>query len=223
MQYIEAFFNLLGSFICHQMPERTLRAGALLLPVCARDMGIYTGIFVAALFITMSGRLKAQKPPSIAMVITMCLLMLPMILDGMLSYCGIIETSNAARLFTGLFFGLPIPFLLVPAAHFSINGANESKVLKHAGELIPVYCSGIILCMVLFWGYVPYFLSGSIFALGLLFLLSRISYTIFTRMQRYKQGKLYMLSTAGTVCIIIFLYLLSQFILQPLKRMLLNG
>lgn len=191
------------------------------MPVCARDMGIYTGIFVATYFLILFRRLKSQKPPSIVIVIMMCLLMLPMILDGMLSYCGIIETNNATRLFTGLYFGLPIPFLLVPAAHFSITGANESQVLKHAGELIPVYCSGTILCMLLFWGHVPYLLASTIFVLGLLFLLSRISYTIFARMQRYKQGKLYMLTMVGTVCIIIFLFLLSQFVLQPLKEMLL--
>jgi uncharacterized membrane protein len=221
MHAIEAFFNLLGSLICHQLPERTLRAGVLLLPVCARDMGIYTGIFVSGLFLLLFRRLRAQKPPRISLVITMCLLMLPMMFDGVLSYCGIIETSNAVRLFTGLFFGLPIPFFLVPAAHFSISGKNESQVLDHALELVPVYSSGIILCILLLQGIVPYWLAGSIFASGLLFLLSRISYTIFARMQGYKRGKLYMLTTAGTVCILIFLFLLSAFVLQPLKEMLL--
>ncbi len=223
MHYIESFFNLLGSLICHQMPERTLVAGTLPLPVCARDMGIYAGIFSSALFLLVFRRLRAQKPPSLAVTIAMCLLMLPMILDGLLSYCGIIETNNTARLFTGLFFGLPIPFFLVPAAHFKISGSNVDPVLNHAAELLPIYCTGAILCVLLLRGIVPYWLAALIFVFGLLFLLSRISYTIFTRMLWYKRGRLYILTTMGTVCIIIILFLLSVFVLQPLKRIMLLG
>ncbi len=221
LHYIEAFFNLLGSLICHQMPERTLTAGTMLLPVCARDTGIYTGIFTSALFLLVSRRLRAQKPPGIAVTIAMCFSMLPMILDGLLSYCGIIETNNAVRLFTGLFFGLPIPFFLVPAAHFKVYSPNERLVLNHAAELLPVYCAGLVLCLLLLRGIVPYWPAALIFVLGLLFLLSRISYTILARMLRYKRGKLYMLTMVATVCIIIFLFLLSKFVLQPLKVMLL--
>lgn len=218
-----AFFDLMGSLICHQLPSRTLSAGGVLLPVCARDMGIYAGVFTSALFLISCKRLRAEKPPGIAAAVVMCLLMLPMVFDGVLSYLGIIETNNAARLFTGMFFGLPIPFLLVPAAHYSISGRNERPVLKHVLELLPVYCMGTLLGLLLLQGLLPYLLAGTVFTLGLLFLLSRITFTILVRMLRYKRKMVYVLTVAGTLCIMTILFFLSYYVLQPLKEMLLAG
>lgn len=216
-----AFFNLMGSLICHQLPSRTLSAGGVLLPVCARDMGIYTGILTSALFLILCRRLKANKPPAIVATVIMCLLMLPMVFDGVLSYLGIIETNNVTRLFTGLLFGIPIPFLLIPAAHYSISGHNDRTVLRHVLELLPVYSMGTLLGLLLLQGFVPYFLAGSVFTLGLVFLLLRITYTILVRMLRYKRKTVYILTVSGTICVIAILFLLSHYVLQPLKEVLL--
>ncbi len=213
----------MGSLICHQLPSRTLYAGGRLLPVCARDMGIYSGIFISALFLMVLRRLRAQKPPDIVSTVVMCVLMLPMVSDGILSYTGVIETNNAARLFTGLLFGLPIPFLLIPAAHYSILGQNERPVLRHIIELLPVYVIGAILGLLLLKGLVPYELAGLIYVFGLVFLLSRITYTILARMRRVRHRILYPLTAAGTLCVLTVLYLLSAHVLQPLKEMLLKG
>jgi uncharacterized membrane protein len=38
-----------GSFICHQMPERSFHLSGYQLPVCARCLGIYAGVALAAL------------------------------------------------------------------------------------------------------------------------------------------------------------------------------
>jgi uncharacterized membrane protein len=220
---MEELFNRIGSLICHQLPSRTLSAGGRLLPVCARDMGIYTGIFVSALFLMALRRLRAQKPPGIALAVAMCALMLPMVFDGVLSYTGIIETNNTARLFTGLLFGLPIPFLLVPAAHYSVYGQNERPVLRSILELPVVYAIGSILCFMLLKSMVPYDLACLIYVFGFAFLLSRITYTILARMRRVKRNTLYVMTVAGTLCVLTFLYLLSAYVLQPLKVILLTG
>ncbi len=220
---MEEFFNRMGSLICHQLPSRTLSAGDRLLPVCARDMGIYAGIFISALFLMALRRLRAQKPPGIAPTVVMCALMLPMVFDGVLSYTGAVETNNAARLFTGLLFGLPIPFLLIPAAHYSVSGQNERPVLRHILELLPVYVIGVILGLLLLYSLVPYDLAGMVYVFGLVFLLSRITYTILARMRRVQRKTLYPLTVAGTLCVLTFLYLLSGYVLQPLKEILLKG
>lgn len=220
---MEEFFNRMGSLICHQLPSRTLSAGGNLLPVCARDMGIYAGIFISALFLMTLRRLRAQKPPGIASTVAMCVLMMPMVFDGVLSYTGVIETNNTARLFTGLLFGLPIPFLLIPAAHYSISGQNERPVLRHMLELPVIYVIGAILGLLLLKGLVPYDLAGLIYVFGLVFLLSRITYTILARMRRIQRKMLYALTVAGTLCVLTFLYLLSAYVLQPLKDILLKG
>lgn len=219
MDYLEALFELAGSLICHQLPSRSLTAGNMTFPVCARDTGIYAGIFVSALFLTAFRRLKAQKPPGIAAAAVMCLFMLPMIMDGILSYTGITQTNNTVRLFTGLYFGLPIPIFLAPAAHFSISGTNEAPVLKRLAELWPVYGVGTVLCLLLLKGLVPYHIAGLIFISGLVFLISRLSYTIFARIRRFRKGKLYLAAALGTICALTFLFLLSRLVFGPLKRL----
>ena len=213
----------MGSLICHQLPSRSLYADYIVLPVCARDTGIYAGIFTGALFLLLFRRLKAQRPPKTAVSVIMCVLMLPMVLDGILSYIGIIETNNITRLFTGAFFGLPIPFFLVPAAHFSIHGANDKAVLKNASELVLAYVAALILCLLLLKGLVPYTMAGLIFVSGFLFLLSRLTYTILVRMGRFRQRVLYAVTCGIILCILIFLFLISTFVLQPLKAILPGG
>lgn len=217
-----AFFDLMGSLICHQLPSRTLSAGGVLLPVCARDMGIYTGILTSAMFLILCRRLRADKPPAVAAAVVMCLLMLPMIFDGALSYLGFIVTNNVTRLFTGLLFGLPIPFFLIPAAHFSISGRNEIPILRNVFELLIVYSMGALLSLLLLYGFVPYFLGGSIFTLGFVFLLSRITYTILVRVWKFKHKAVYIFTVSGTICVMAFLFLLSHYVLQPLKEILLT-
>lgn len=223
MASLEKLFNLVGSLICHQLPSRSLYAGNMVLPVCARDTGIYAGIFTGTLFLILFRRLKAQKPPGTAVSVFMCVFMLPMILDGLLSYMGIIETNNMIRLFTGALFGLPIPFFLVPAAHFSIYGDNNKAVLKNAVELALTYGATLILCILLLKGLVPYVAAGLIFISSFLFLLSRLSYTIFARMERFSPRVLYAVTFCTTLCMLIFLFLISTFLLQPLKAVLLGG
>lgn len=220
---MEELFNLAGSLICHQLPSRSLYAGGTVLPVCARDTGIYAGIFTAMLFLLLMRRFGAQKPPDTATAVFMCILMLPMILDGLLSYTGVIVTNNTVRLITGGLFGLPIPIFLAPAAHFRIDGKNEKPVLKHAAELVPAYAFLLLLCALYLGGLVPYMAAGLVFVTGLLFLLGRLAYTVLSRLGRFRSGILIVVTAGTTACMIAFLYLLSAFVLQPLKMTLLGG
>lgn len=223
MVTLEQLFDLIGSFICHQLPSRTLNAGGTALPVCARDMGIYAGIFSSMLFLMLLRRLKAQKIPGTRVSVLMCVLMMPMILDGMLSYMGVIGTDNATRLFTGALFGLPIPFFLVPAARFNAYGANSGAVLKNNAEFLTVYAITILLCFLLLKGLVPYTAAALIFVLGFIFLLSRISYTILFRLGRFGQKTLYAVTGCTTLCVLTVMYFISAYLLQPIKDVLLGG
>lgn len=168
-------------------------------------------------------RLKSQKLPGTMMSVIMCLFMVPMITDGLLSYMNIIRTNNVIRLFTGAFFGLPIPFFLVPAANYSISGDNNIAVLKNKAELIAAYTAVFILCMLQLKGFMPYEAAGLIFITSFLFLLSRLSYTILARSKLLKQKMLYACTFFATVCIIVFLFFISSNFLQPIKGILTGG
>jgi len=214
-------FDWAGSLICHQLPERSLMAGDLVLPVCARDMGIYAGIFTAFAYLAVMRRFGAQRPPGLAASVGMTVMMLPMMLDGVLSYAGIIETNNTVRLFTGLFFGLPVPILLVPAANFSVYGRNDRPVLKNWTELIVVYVAGILICASILHGLMPYAAAGLMYVAGLLSLISRIIFTVVRRSSTGSKWRIRIATVLGSASALIFLYVLSSYILQPLKEMLL--
>lgn len=223
MTWLEDIFNLFGSLICHQLPERTLSAGGALLPVCARDTGIYLGVFVSATYLLILGRWKTKKPPRIVPSIIMCLLMVPMILDGGLSYLGVTESNNISRVITGALFGLPIPIFLIPAAHYDVNGVNGKAVLGKWTELLPIYGLTLILCALLLQGLVPYTLAGFIIIIGMVFLLARICYTVIKRSGRFKGNKLYAITVVAFAVITALLYLISSLVLQPLKAIMLGG
>lgn len=219
---ITGFADMLGSLICHQLPSRTLYAGGLPLPVCARDTGIYLGIFASAAFILLSGRRRSDKPPGISITIVMCILMLPMIIDGAGSYLGAYETSNTARLLTGTLFGVPVPFFLIPAANFKLTGRNEHAVLKSWVELAGVGAAAVASCLLILAGFVPYMVLILVFVLSFLFLIVRISYTIVARSLHASSLLKYLVSMGAALCVLTALYLLSSLVLQPIKAVLLR-
>ena len=103
------FFNLIGSLVCHQRPERTLIISGRYLPVCARDTGAYFGLLVGYLVLLFK-RKDAKGPPSLWVTLT---LSMPMIIDAVTQAFGMRESTNSLRLLTGLFFGVAIlPFLI---------------------------------------------------------------------------------------------------------------
>lgn len=222
MDSIVGFAHLLGSLICHQLPSRTLIAGGLPLPVCARDTGIYLGIFVSTAFVLLFGRHHSDRPPGIPATIVMCILMLPMIIDGAGSYMGAYETNNTIRLFTGALFGLPVPVFLVPAANFKLTVRNENAILKNFVELAGIIISVMLICLLVLSGLVPYIMLVVAFMLAFLFLIWRISYTIIARGLQVKTVHRHLISAGAMLCILTALYMFSSLVLQPLKAVILR-
>jgi uncharacterized membrane protein len=214
-------FDLAGSLICHQLPERSLMAGNMVLPVCARDTGLYAGVLTAFAYLAITRRLDAQRPPGLAAAVAMTVLMAPMVFDGALSYAGLIDTNNTARLFTGLFFGMPIPILLAPVANFDAEGPNDRPVLKKWTEMMIVYGAGILIGVLLLHGLIPYIIAGLIYVGGFLSLISRIVYTLIRRSGLRSKWRLRAMTVLVSALAVTALYFLSSYILQPLKEMLL--
>ena len=52
-----------GSFICHQLPERSFHIAGFQLPVCARCLGIYIGVSAGiCVRVEASGRRPTESP-----------------------------------------------------------------------------------------------------------------------------------------------------------------
>lgn len=213
----------MGSLICHQLPSRTIYINNMPLPLCARDTGIYFGFFASLVYVYISKRNKADLPPDIKNTIILCILMLFMIIDGGTSYLKIRETNNLLRYFSGAFFGLSLPFFLIPVANYNPAITNTNKSLKSTWEIIFLIIVNLIIgFLVLKTNFLPWFLIATITIGSLIYVICRIVFTIVKQTALKNCNKAF-LTAGGTIGILLIMFCLSNFVLQPLKTLLLDG
>jgi uncharacterized membrane protein len=96
---------------CHQDPARSLVIAGALLPVCARCTGIYLG-FLAGWSLRMfkRGPTRDRRLPAVFLLTGIA----PLVIDGFANWVGIFNTPPAARLVTGLLFGIAAARALWP-------------------------------------------------------------------------------------------------------------
>ena len=184
MEWAKRIFDFLGSIICHQLPDRTLLVGGSHLPFCARDTGIYMGLFVSFTYILFKKRLKSDKMPDIITSIVLCLFTVPLIFDGFTSYVGIRGTTNQIRLFTGALCGFSLPFFIIPALGFKIKERNTKPVLESLWELPFILAILLLTCiLILKTDLVPWLLISGILIFSFLFLFFILSYVVVVRLR----------------------------------------
>lgn len=219
---IADLYRIIGSIICHQLPSRTLHIKGTPLPLCARDTGIYTGFFISLVYIYLNKRNKADLPPNIKNTVFLCFLMLFMIIDGGTSYMGIRETSNVLRYFSGAFFGLALPFFLVPVANYKQEAVNTNISLKSTLEIILLLIVNIAIgLLILKTETISWFLISTIIIGTLIYVIGRIVFIICKRMGLLKNHNSAVLVAGGTIGVLIIMFCFSNFVLQPLKNLLL--
>lgn len=104
-----AFFSPL----CHQIDSRSFHLCGVPLGVCARCSAIYFGFLLGAILHPFAGdSLRGAKPGRMFLIVTVA----PMLVDVILEAAGLHESSNAVRAATGAWFGILLPFLLIPGA-----------------------------------------------------------------------------------------------------------
>jgi len=97
--------------------------------VCARDTGAYIGLLLGYLLLPMR-RKHSPGPPHL--IIT-SLMIAPMMIDAGTQWIGLRISTNEARLFTGLLFGLGLaPFLV-----YTFSLVPRSRRMPILGSLLP--------------------------------------------------------------------------------------
>jgi len=99
----------IGSFICHQRPERSFVFRGHQLPVCARCTGLYVGAAVAApvaLFLAAAGAVSRARWLFAAAA-------LPTLLTWTTEFAGLAQFSNMARLLCALPLGFIAAWLVL--------------------------------------------------------------------------------------------------------------
>ena len=107
-----------GSFICHQLPDRSFHLQTIQLPVCGRCLGLYGGAAVGSIAAAAVGRHGLRTRSTIW--IATALAALPTIVTAVLEWGLGWPISNAARAVAAVPLGGVIAFVVirtVPTLH----------------------------------------------------------------------------------------------------------
>ncbi|EKN62555.1 hypothetical protein BABA_25446 [Neobacillus bataviensis LMG 21833] len=201
---IQEVLHFFGRAICHQLEERSLHASGETLSVCARDTGIYIGIFSTLAYLHLFKRKKKITIPSIKMSFFLLLFMVPMAVDGLGSYAHLFESTNLRRLVSGTSFGFVLPYFLYPLLSAKAL-ENESEPV--IGDLKDFFVP-VVLCYglggLVYWGKISYFVLDGLIILTVIVWFSMCWSFLFSRIQdiRFK-------SALSAFCGIAFLSVLS--------------
>ena len=106
----------IGSFVCHQVPERSFYLAGFQLPVCARCLGIYLGASAGAGVVWMrggSGRLTSIAPATARRLAVAAAI--PTLVTVALEFAGIWYPSNVTRSLAGVPLGGMVALVVVSA------------------------------------------------------------------------------------------------------------
>ena len=104
-----AFFSPL----CHQLGARSFHLFGWPLAVCGRCSAVYFGfLFGTIAYPFARNLLRGARPGRMFIVVAVA----PMVLDVILEATGVHESTNAVSAVTGEWFGVLLPFRLIPGA-----------------------------------------------------------------------------------------------------------
>ncbi|WHH59111.1 DUF2085 domain-containing protein [Petroclostridium sp. X23] len=217
---IQKIYFWFGSLICHQELSRTLWVDGYPLPFCARDTGIYTGMFITMFFLLVMKRWRCDKPPKIRLTIILCIFIAVMAVDGATSYLGFRTTNNGIRLISGGLFGLTIPLLLFPIANFKVYGKNTMPSLNSYKELAILVIILAAVCAVIYYNvFVSWWIISTLLITTILLLYYRVCYSVTVQVfQRFGRYRIFV-ALFLEICLFICLYLFSTYVFAPLRQL----
>lgn len=121
------FSNLIGASVCHQLAERSFRAGELKVPVCARCEGIYIGFFICAIFLFFLFKKKEADLPPLYILIILSLFILSTILEWGFSFFSVMDSTNVSRFITGFLAGSGSMAIIYPVFNYQYYSAAISE------------------------------------------------------------------------------------------------
>jgi uncharacterized membrane protein len=115
--------HVLDGGICAQLPGHSFILAGQLLPLCARNTGIYVGFSCALLTLQATGRLRTMRLPTLGVAFALGLCVLALAVDGFnslfldLQLPHLYQPHNLLRLATGLATGTAMAAFLAPIAN----------------------------------------------------------------------------------------------------------
>lgn len=206
----------IGYALCHQLPERSLFIGGYQLPVCARDTGTMLGFGVVLLFYLLAKRWRYAKLPDLPVLVVAGIGFALFAFDGLSSYAGLRETSNAIRLVAGLGFGLSLGIMLLTVHSYIAKGdlAVHTFSWKDLLILIPLLVL-VYFAVTTDLGVVWYYLVSTLVIVFLILLVGTLFYVLFSLVSEEKPrfhrlGVIGPLTVSATVLMLTTLWLLHN-------------
>jgi uncharacterized membrane protein len=103
-------WRLLFRLFCHGIPERCLELFGVPMPICARCVGIYTGMLAALVLFA-----AVSIPREIVMRRVAYVAAVPLAIDGLTQLAGLRTSTNPLRIATGLIAGLAFGLWILSA------------------------------------------------------------------------------------------------------------
>ena len=120
---IYAFF----SYICHQMPERSIHLDGHPVAVCSRCFGVYFGLLAGFVIYPVWRPIDEIEPlPRFWLFLSL----IPISIDWSLTMFGIWENTHLSRFVTGLILGIACAAFISPALVEIFRNLSSTKA-KH--------------------------------------------------------------------------------------------
>lgn len=105
MTSITALIYLAGSFVCHQLPERSFHISGTQLPVCARCTGLYLGAAVGMVALLATPALTLSFPRVRLVLLTSAI---PTVVTLATAWLGLWDPGNVVRAALALPLGITV-------------------------------------------------------------------------------------------------------------------
>ena len=100
------------SYVCHQIPDRSLHLDGHSLAVCTRCFGVYFGLLAGVLIYPLWRPIEEVEP---IRRFWLFLSLIPVTIDWSLTMFGIWENTHISRFLTGMILGAACATFIVPA------------------------------------------------------------------------------------------------------------
>jgi uncharacterized membrane protein len=174
---IEDLYSLIGSGVCHQLPERSYELSGHHLPLCIRCSGIYLGY--------LTGRLSYLTTPKVSAfpAIWWWLAVLAGIVLSIVEFMNEFAFQNILwdgyRLIGGFLIGIGFACLIIPVFRRKKAGWPEvvaDTVRTNLSRLIIIISVFIILLMFIYiMSYLPWWLVATLEIIGLILVVFDLS------------------------------------------------
>ncbi|WP_420490421.1 DUF2085 domain-containing protein [Neobacillus niacini] len=210
---LHELLNFFGRAICHQLEERSLQVSGEVMTVCARDTGIYIGIFSTLLYLHFSKRKQNVTVPSIKISFLLLLFLVPLIIDGLGSYTHLFDSNNPRRLMTGIAFGFVLPYFIYPLLLKKFVDSKSEPILNISKDFYFPLIISFIIGGLFYFAKLPYYILNGLIILIIILWFSLLASFLLSHIRSKTIRRT--LSIMLSVTFLSLLSLIHSWILSP--------